>query len=118
MDYYVLDGKEIVQTNDIKRFLANSRRVAETIFGDIRVSTVFLSLEHGYSDGKPILFETMIFGGVYDQEQWRYCTWDEAEKGHKIACERVWICSLVGRKEIEVVNERIPCNNNKKAIKI
>ena len=29
------------------------------------------------------------FGGEHDQYQERYCTWDEAEKGHQIACELV-----------------------------
>jgi len=49
------------------------------------VSTVFLGLDHNFSDhGPPIVFETMIFEGVYDQKgQWRYATWDEAIKGHE-----------------------------------
>ena len=48
------------------------------------VSTVFLGLDHNFSDkGPPIVFETMIFGGVYNQKsQWRYATWEEAMKGH------------------------------------
>ena len=29
-----------------------------------------------------ILFETMIFGGQYDDYQWRYSTYEEAEAGH------------------------------------
>lgn len=31
---------------------------------DVRVSTVFLGLDHCWNGGKPILWETMIFGGV------------------------------------------------------
>lgn len=31
----------------------------------------------------------MIFGGIHDQEMWRYCTWDEAEVGHAAAVELV-----------------------------
>jgi len=31
----------------------------------------------------------MIFGGQYDQEMWRYTTWNEAEEGHKKACQLV-----------------------------
>jgi hypothetical protein len=64
------------------------RRVAETEIEGVRISTVFLGLDHSYSfagrDRKtpPVLFETMIFGGEHDEEQWRYCTWDEAEEGH------------------------------------
>ena len=49
------------------------------------VSTVFLGLDHNWSnEGPPIVFETMIFNGVYDQKgQWRYATWDEAVEGHE-----------------------------------
>lgn len=54
---------------------------------DVRVSTVFLGLDHsfGLQDG-PILFETMIFGGPHDGYQKRYRTTEEAKKGHKAAC--------------------------------
>lgn len=48
----------------------------------IKVSTVFLGLDHNYEDGPPILFETMIFGGKHDEYQERYSTWDEAVEGH------------------------------------
>lgn len=48
------------------------------------VSTVFLGIDHGFGfSERPVLFETMVFGGLFDQEQWRYCTWDEAAAGHK-----------------------------------
>lgn len=54
----------------------------ETIDGQ-RVSTVFLHLDHNWDpEGQPVLFETMIFGGPYDQEMWRYHTWDEAKASH------------------------------------
>lgn len=46
------------------------------------VSTVFLGLDHNHRGGEPILFETMIFGGPLDGEQWRYHTYDQAERGH------------------------------------
>jgi hypothetical protein len=51
---------------------------------DIRVSTVFLGIDHRhFGDGPPILFETMVFGGAHDQSQERYCTRAEALEGHK-----------------------------------
>lgn len=46
------------------------------------MSTVFLGLDHNFSGGEPILFETMIFGGPLDGEQRRYHTYDQAERGH------------------------------------
>jgi hypothetical protein len=49
-----------------------------------RVSTVFLAHDHNYlDDGPPIVFETMIFGGKWDQWQWRYRTRDEAADAHR-----------------------------------
>lgn len=61
------------------------RRVGNTRLPWAWVSTVFLPLNHAWDDGPPVLFETMIFGGAFDQEQWRYRTWAEAEVGHRRA---------------------------------
>lgn len=67
-----------------------NRRVGDTTIGDVRVSTVFLMIDHGYSDeGPPILFETLIFGGPHDQEMWRYATRAEALAGHAAAVRLV-----------------------------
>ena len=63
------------------------RRVRQTYINDIRVSTVFLGLDHGWGEGEPILFETMIFGilrkGVDEQlYQERCCTHRQALDMH------------------------------------
>jgi hypothetical protein len=60
------------------------RQVAETQINPlIRVSTVFLIIDHSFGGGPPILFETMVFGLPDDSEpQWRYRSWDEAQAGH------------------------------------
>jgi hypothetical protein len=51
--------------------------------GDAEVSTVFLGLNHDFGwAGVPLLFETMIFGGQWDQYQWRYTLRSEAQAGH------------------------------------
>jgi hypothetical protein len=51
--------------------------------GDVRVSTVFMGLDHNYwGEGPPILFETMAFVGDQTVGQERYATWAEAEEGH------------------------------------
>lgn len=62
----------------------NSRRVGDDLVDGQRVSTVFLQLDHNWSteDHTPILFETMIFDGPYDNEMWRYATYAEAKAGH------------------------------------
>lgn len=57
-------------------------RVARTTVGESDVSTVFLGLDHNWGDGRPLIFETMVFGGKYDQECERYSTEAEAVAGH------------------------------------
>lgn len=61
-------------------------RVAQDFIGVVHISTVFLGIDHGFlPGGPPIVFETMIFEGEHDQDQWRYVTWDEAVRGHEYA---------------------------------
>ena len=68
-------------------WLTNERkRVASTKHGDVRVSTVFLGLDHGFEGGPPVLWETMIFGGEHHDYQDRYTSWEDAEVGHETAC--------------------------------
>jgi hypothetical protein len=56
----------------------------------VRVSTVFLGLDHSWlSDGPPLIFETMIFGGPHSDHQTRASTWDEAERQHAEAVAMV-----------------------------
>ncbi len=77
----------------IYSILGNSKKITK------RISTVFLAFNHNFDEGPPLLFKTMIFGGKYDQEQWRYTTWEEAEKGHQLAVNKVkgekWISNYI-----------------------
>lgn len=58
----------------------------DTLPNGVHVSTVFLGLDHNFSGiGRPILWETMIFGGEHDQYQERYTTREEAIAGHEVA---------------------------------
>ena len=67
-----------------------SRRVAATDVGEVRVSTVFLGIDHGHGmTDEPLLFETMVFGGPHDGEMDRYATWDEAMAGHAAMVAKV-----------------------------
>lgn len=70
----------------------SDRKVAFDIIGNVKVSTVFLGLDHSFSlleDGIPVLYETMIFGGKHDQYQERYSTPEEALIGHEVAVKLV-----------------------------
>lgn len=81
----ILDGKIVKRCDDLlawaKWFECANRHVAKDEKKGVRVSTVFLGLNHGFGDA-PLWFETMIFGGAHDQFQERYSTWEEAESGH------------------------------------
>lgn len=61
--------------------------VKQDYVGDIWVSTVFLGLDHAWPrDGITlILWETLIFGGEYDQYQYRYTSYEDALEGHQTA---------------------------------
>lgn len=94
---YILEGHTPVPCDHILEWAKwmeckrHNSRVAETMIGDVYVSTVFLGLDHDFSEKEhvPILFETLVFGGPLDQEMDRYCTWDEAVAGHNAMVERV-----------------------------
>lgn len=68
--------------------IPSNRRVSVTKIGEVTVSTVFLGYDHNIldDDSPPILFETMVFGDTpHSSYLKRYCTWDEAKKGHEVA---------------------------------
>ena len=90
---YILNGKKTAaEPNLIKwaQWFENANRiVAKTITGGIKISTVFLGIDHSYDDKEPILFETMVFGGPMDEEMLRYSTWEDALYGHQQMVESV-----------------------------
>lgn len=66
------------------------RHVADTHFGDVRVSTVFLGLDHAFwGEGPPVLWESMVFGGPLDGESRRYSSGADADAGHTALCRAV-----------------------------
>ena len=85
-DKYILDGHEPVPCDDLSAwarwFESADRCVADTMQDDVRVSTVFLGLDHGWN-GRRHLFETMVFHGHDSVDCQRYATWDEALEGHR-----------------------------------
>jgi len=93
--YYILNKEGNIQEASLVEWGSffkdkQARTIARTVISGILVSTVFLGIDHGFGDNKkPVLFETMIFGGKHDEYQTRYCTMKEAKKGHEKAVKLV-----------------------------
>lgn len=78
-----------------------SRFVAREDVGEHTVSTVFLGLDHGYSeDGPPVLFETLVWKADGSEDMYRYSTYDEAIEGHRRVCRE--LDSGLTREQLEV----------------
>ena len=94
--HYILVNGEPVEERDLimwARWFEKNERILHVdrvlpllgLFGDCRVSTVFLGLDHSFGSGPPLLWETMIFGGPLDGDEWRYASRAEAVAGHESA---------------------------------
>jgi hypothetical protein len=66
-------------------------QIGETyIAGAVRVSTVWLGINHNFSGGPPKTFETMFFGGPLDCWTFgRYTTEGAAKEAHDLAV-KMW----------------------------
>jgi hypothetical protein len=93
--HYILIDRRVVECADLMQWAKwfemsrkdGSFRVAGTEVGDYWVSTVFLGLNHNWAlSGPPVLFETIVFSEKEDfgsdEQMARYCTYEEAERGH------------------------------------
>lgn len=104
---YILDDqKNPVRCDSMEQWgdfirVPDNKIVASSEFGDARVSTVFLGMDHSFGGGLPLLFETMIFGGKHDGYQERYHTWAEAEAGHDVACGIVNAEAIIREKKLK-----------------
>lgn len=117
VDFWILDeNHNLIRARDALewgRFFEDfsKRRVALTELPNARISTVFLGLDYNWGQGKPLVFETMVFPGplpwwkdllmrwfprvfyrrwsrLVEKDMARYATWEEAEEGHKRMVEK------------------------------
>jgi hypothetical protein len=109
--YYRLNGRKTEIVGGIQEMIDASLPITTRLFsteiGQSRISTVFLSMDHGLAgligDGTPVLFETMVFGGEHDDYQERYHTYDEAEEGHKRIVEMVDKLAIERERKLKVL---------------
>lgn len=85
--HYVLDeAGNPVEEKDLltwaRWFESADRTVARDQIDEARISTVFLGMDHSYTEGPPVLYETMVFGGQFDLYEVRYQTQEQALVGH------------------------------------
>jgi hypothetical protein len=83
-----IDGSEWLQwceeTNGGKGYLLGSGSA------ELSVDTIFLGIDRQLrSDGPPLLFETIIVGGLYNGRAWLSATYDEAKQRHQEACDLI-----------------------------
>lgn len=89
MFYKLIDRIAIPATSESYYSEPSERRVGDTNINRVRVSTVFLGVNHQYGDGLPLLFESMAFNMPCGDLQERCSTWQQAEVMHEAMCEKV-----------------------------
>lgn len=105
--YALLDNLTTIPCDNLIKwtqgFETTMRIVGKTQIGNVEISTVFLGLDHQYGDGPPLIFETMIFGGKYNDYQTRCTTYEQAIAMHEAAVKKVttswygrWIRFITG----------------------
>ena len=93
---YILDdeGNPVPERNVLvwgDWLATHDRHLATTNFSWGKVSTIFLGLDERFISfdlqdpliHKPVLWETMVFGGSLDGEQRQYTSKEEALEGHR-----------------------------------
>lgn len=76
------------------------RHVADDYIGGERISTIFLGMNQCLweKDKPPVLWETMVLGGIFDGYQMRYRNRADAERGHADALAMVALYRLAPRR--------------------
>ena len=114
-DKFILNEKnEVVPVADVIEWglwleQNSSRRVVNIYYGNgYRISTIFLGLNQAFGTHheRPIVFETMVFGGNLDGNCVRSATWLEAEATHKA------VVNGAIENELQGYNAEIPIEMN------
>lgn len=86
LDRYILDanGQPVLEPDWEKWAKSKScgSSIKVTTLAGVRISTIFLGLDHNHCGGEPILWETMVFGGKLNQWQGRNHTREQALATH------------------------------------
>ncbi len=91
----------------------DNRNIAYTDLGGVEISTVSLfGINHQFqAGGPPLLYETMVFGCVFHEQELRWSTEKEALAGHENVVKQVRkvICEpMPGHSELDFIRARLP----------
>lgn len=106
--YILIDRKPVVEP-DLLTWAHwfedfDNRKVASDVLEDrTHISTCFIGLNHQYGGGKPLLFETCVFGPTHSEVVERYATWEGAEGGHKRIVEKI----IKEKKEVNKLSNQV-----------
>lgn len=90
--WYDKQGKPLRDYSKIESLLKDIKykRVGYTeLEKGVKVSTVWLGLNHNWRNGELLIFETMVFGGKHDGDMDRYTTEKQAIAGHKRMVKKI-----------------------------
>lgn len=104
--YFDIDGNEISMAEHSKLFESpNDRFLLKTLIGatDVYVSTVWIGITHGEdADGKPLIFETCVFGNNDNEVTERYSSLDDAVVGHYRNVDKFFEFHMRAKKQLKV----------------
>ena len=89
IEYYNRQGEPITREEALPLFTNYEYKVIDqtTLPGGVWVSTVWLGLDHNFTDhGPPLIFETMVFpsqDNLLEEDCDRYTTEEQARDGHQ-----------------------------------
>jgi hypothetical protein len=86
--YYDWEGRPIDRETWSRLFEDERHIGADDLDDGVMVSTVWLGISTSLSD-PPLIFETMVFGGPFNERTWRWATEAEARAGHREIVETV-----------------------------
>jgi hypothetical protein len=118
IEHYVLDkdGNAVLANRDEwSEFMEHGERhVGYYEANGVRVSTVFLGVDHSFgfdlcpdANGKPILWETMVFGGLMDSHMERYTSIEAARQGHARILNKAMRLPMPGSLFTEKLNDLV-----------
>jgi len=101
--YFKLEGDKVIETT--LEWIIEQNSVSKSLLSTdinlydykLRISTIFMFYNHGLGEGKPVLFETMIFDEsekseekIFESYQERYTSLKDAKIGHIKAINYVY----------------------------